>query len=177
MYYIFFKAEIQQPEKLKEFFITFDEHQLDPINITGYTYEGETTEICQNISVLNITKVHFVLTWIDDITSKGCIPMGGAFDTFDLYVIDPNRTVYNNESKYEYIDINVNGSELPTNQSFNASSVDEVGNFYISSEKMGNWTIRIKVEAEGYTFASYDEGNDWTLSITVYYYTGTITEQ
>jgi hypothetical protein len=149
--------------------------QSDPINITNYTFDEDTTVIIENLSQLNTTRINFILTWEDDIISSGCIPYPVTYDTIYLTVTEPNRTTYNNQSKHERIEINVEANEIPSNQSLNASSEDEVITHFTQSKKIGNWTIRIKVEADGSTYAEMDQGNDWNLSIIVNYYIGIIT--
>lgn len=169
----------KETKPINEYEITFSEYQLDTINESGETYVNEPTKIIENISQLNITKVIFILTWVDDITSSSgpggiYIPFG-CEDTFRLNITDPNGNTYTNESKDRIIKIPIKFNDLLDNQTKRGKSERKIYDFFKNENGTGKWIIDIIcTEATGGGCLYNDLGNDWNLSIEFHYYKGEI---
>lgn len=173
--------EEEKGEPLKEFQISFQETRSETMNITGYTNGSEVTEIFKNFTQFNITKIRLYLKWMDDCKFYAdCFGnvnyTDDALDKFNLTVIDPNQDIIGDESIYEIIFINITVNDIPQDQTINATSEKQVVDKFINDNGIGNWQINIScIDARGGQMIG-DGGNDWILSIVIFYYEGIILE-
>ena len=173
---------IQYPKETKptnKYEIIFTEYKLATINKSGKTNVNEPTRIFENISQMNITKTIFILIWVDDITSQSgpggiSIPFG-CEDTFRLNITDPNGNRYSNESKECIIKIPINFNENLDIQIKNGKSEKDIYDSFKNENGTGKCIIDIIcLETTGGGCFITDNGNDWNLTIEIYYYDGEV---
>lgn len=167
------------------FRVSFSMESEVALNQDGHTNEGQTTEIVLDLTeddYLNITSIDFQLSWNDDLQS----PIGGANDEFELTITHPENLeeepTYSpsasESSSNEQIDISAGLQEVPENvEAETGSSEEEISNKYITKVGYGSWKIEVSCNSAGDrdpTPLGQDNGNDWTLTVTVHYYTATV---
>lgn len=152
-----------------EYSINFVENSYI-ISETGYVNNNQTITINKLINTTNLTKIIFILTWIDDET--GCFMVG---DHIEIYIISPN------DSKVEFIPTNSSYSNdqfgnisiaakintIPVDQDITKDQVSK----FINKNGIGNWQINLSCKYVTQSLMGPpDMGNDWELKIFIYYY-------
>lgn len=159
------------------FNLKFNETSEDMSPISGNTNEGETTIENIPINHTNITKITFKLTWSDDVPPA---------DTFILTIKAPedadfqtNFTPTDSESSSSgEIIIEAEINTLPETISVKADSPTNAASYHTTYMGSGDWTAEIELEdaqPDGFIFDP-DSSNDWTLDVTIHYYTAIIKE-
>ncbi|MCK5774391.1 MAG: hypothetical protein KAH57_11430 [Thermoplasmata archaeon] len=166
------------------------------INETGYTREGNSTVILQNITAQNIMRISFILTWNDTHTwppeqeTRVWVPYVPQPDTFSLSVKGPNGSEVSFDSNYKLentsydgsIKINASLNELPGNRTIFAGSPEDAFNQTMVPDGIGIWEINITcIDAPGtgpggFVGPGSDMGNHWELHVTIYSYEVNITK-
>lgn len=149
----------------------------------GYTREGTTTNVFVNLEKENLTRVVAWLTWQDRNETGG---QRTKPDLFELQVLAPDGTM-------GVADLGRNGADgsgnvsadlvwrsAPLPQEVRAATDDEAAQEakrIVSTDRtgLGEWTIRVSMLDAGDLDApnaplavpAGDEGNDWTLALTV----------
>lgn len=164
----------------KQFTIKFKEYNESYTTISDSTKQGETTHKDITINHTNITKISFKLTWNDDMPPD---------DTFKLTISPPegsnlkgNFTTSNPESSNSgEIIVEVNIKTLPSTVRVRADSKAKAAEYNKTYFGSGKWGADIKaVDCPPDPYIPFapdpDDGNEWTLEATIYYYIGDIKE-
>jgi len=178
---------------LNEYFINYRENTFF-INETGYTREGYSTIIEENVIIANITNISFELSWIDTHSwppnedTRILVPYVEIADEFSLFIKEPNGTnvslstqsPWENISYDGLIDTTVKVNDMINSQIVYAESKQDAFNQMAVSNGIGEWIINITcIDAPGtgpggFMGPQYDMGNDWELNITIFFYEGYI---
>ena len=163
----------------KQYDIKFNETSEDMSPISGSSNEGDTTTEIIFIDHTNITKITFKLTWSDDTYTLN------PDDTFLLTIKTPDDAEFqanftpsdSESSNSEEIIIEAGINSLPETMRVKASSIEDAAEYYTTDLGSGNWTAEITLEdAQPDYILINDNSNDWTLDVTIHYYTATIKE-
>jgi len=180
--------EGEEPEEVTNAYrVEFSMNAVIALDQNGHTNEGQTTEVPLEVGeeeYLNITSMDFQLTWNDDLQP----PVGDPNDEFELTITHPEEMEEGPEydpspsesSDDEQIDITANILDIPENIDLEpGSSEEEISNKHISKVGIGTWMIEVSCNSAGDrdpTPYGQDDGNDWTLTVTINYYNATVME-
>ncbi len=143
--------------------------------------EGENTTINQDIDTRNLTKVVIMLLWQDDIPR---VQPGN--DEFEMIVLTPYGMESSKRSRTENITIIESGlNRKPNDMTLQGNDEGEILRQLPPAKTtgIGEWEMKVILhETPGIIDADtglpkVDNGNDWHLSITLYYYEPKIIEK
>ncbi len=175
------------------FDVYYSDHSQDIVNLQDYTGEGESDMFTTNFTgPLNITRIEFEFTWIDDDTSEanvGGLGVQNQPDSFRLTVLDPSGEEQSDEAESDIsseegiIVLTFEFMEIVQNKTENSSSSAEALSEEITTMNgIGSWIFTIECldagnseTTTGQTTAQ-DDGNDWNLRVTAFYYEAKIEE-
>jgi len=159
--------------------INFNEELKSSSSYNNYTKEMQTMIINEIINTKNLTRIEFILTWIDDAP-------GWAGDEFNLSIEDPNEAIVNftpsnsiqlEDSEGE-IKIIATINVIPKNTTINKNQVETFLNTTETKNGCGEWKIKISCINAYYagdiTPIFKDKGNNWNLTIKMFIYKSTI---
>jgi len=154
-----------------------------------YLEEGNSEYLTKEIDIMNITKLEFILTWVDDWPFIGDPPLTEPEpnDEFILNITSPNNDMFESDPETDekiVVKAPDNGvlNAIPAPFQMQAESKDilemQIAEQYTKSNGTGEWAINITLTEAGGSLGlptDVDDGNDWTLEIIYYYYYPVVT--
>lgn len=149
----------------------------------GNAPEGVTQEHIINVEQTELLMVTVILEWDDDVTD---FTSGQANDDFTLTIDAPNGTsdvTYPDGTSVDgdsgYLELGaILLNEMPENDTAVAADLEAVIAQFTSDNGVGDWTITVtctNADDDGLPFGGQnDNGNDYTLTINVEFYTFTV---
>lgn len=144
------------------------------IKLNGHLVEGESRDVPFRVGVSNVTRVDFLLTWVETDDELGVT----ALDTFRLQpVMNDGRMLEARESHDGLIvRHSPTVSRVPDDFETDASGekIARELDLRASTKGVGEWKARIKLVATGSSTNTVDKGNDWSLTITIHSYKASV---
>jgi chitodextrinase len=163
---------------------TLEEIEL-VIEPNGYTLEGESTELLDQVEQDYISKIDIILNWtdrqpfLDDNVTEG-------EDVFELNILTPENISEIKNSSAGKIELMFQYISLVTSREYNAKTASEAITYAYSEagfkgEGSGEWYFNISaIECKGGSWSNdrfdFDIGNIWSLRMIIYYYDFEITD-
>jgi PKD repeat protein len=158
--------EIEQTEKI--------------IRSNGYTLEGNSTELLDQIDQEQISSIEIILNWTDRQPFLKNNQTPGE-DLFELNILTPEKLSYIENSSSGQIIIPIEYISGISDSSYNAKTANEAINYALIDAGfidggVGEWYYNVTaLECKGGSWANenfdLDVGNFWDLEIIIYYYT------
>jgi chitodextrinase len=153
---------------------------------SGYLDEEESDHRITKIEILNVTRIMFNLSWIDNIPYIGEPPLAEPQpnDDFILNITSPDEEYYEKgPSASQKIIIYAPKSgvlnAIPSEFTQEAESAEilenEIAKNFTSDGGTGDWEANITLQEAGSAIdfplpIDADNGNDWTLTVVCFYY-------
>ena len=179
----FFYDNVWDKDELNEYSINYVESNY-VINENGYTLEGNSTIILQNITTQNITRIFFNLMWHDseswtrdgndpdssfpEQNTRIYTPSERLPDTFSLSIKEPNSSKVSSydpdntvvgTSFHGRLEINATLNKLPDNKTVNAKSSKDILYPTTVLNGVGIWEINITcIDAPGHGTGGFVPG-------------------
>jgi PKD repeat protein len=144
-----------------------------------YNQENSTTNKTYKVTMNNMTRLVFNLTWKDPFPL-----IGPPNDDFMFNVTDPEANKKHSEGTSEIIEETFHIDEVPETINMEADSVDQVwaqmANKYKTTKGNGEWDMSIYLVDTGMWILNLthdpQRGTTWQVQITAYYYLAQIME-